>query len=197
MEKLYKIKPFPFQAAKPVAKYISNRAKESKVFRDWICMPIAQRAHIWEVKAKMRSLNLGSGRVTKVPPLSEAKAVEQGSELLSELIIYSIASFIVVYEYDRSSDKDQAKEAKLEADRQMIKGKITELEELVVKQNSRIEELSKVALDLEKKSQSKNLERLKSKEEDPSGIVKESSSTSSTASLSPNTVNSVKSEANN
>ena len=160
-------------------------------------MPIAQRAHIWEVKAKMRSLNLGSGRVTKVPPLSEAKAVEQGSELLSELIIYSIASFIVVYEYDRSSDKDQAKEAKLEADRQMIKGKITELEESVVKQNSRIEELSKVALDLEKKSQSKNLERLKGKEEDPSVTVKESSSTSSTASLSPNTVNSVKSEANN
>ena len=51
-------------------------------------MPIAQRAHIWEVKAKMRSLNIDSGRVTKVPPLSEAKAVEQGSELLSELIVY-------------------------------------------------------------------------------------------------------------
>ena len=157
-------------------------------------MPIAQRAHIWEVKAKMRSLNLGSGRVTKVPPLSEAKAVEQGSELLSELIIYSIASFIVVYEYDRSSDKDQAKEAKLEADRQMIKGKIAELEELVVKQHSRIEELSKVALDLEKKSQSKKLERLKNKlqgkEADSDGIVKESSSTSLTATQSPDTVNS-------
>ena len=144
-------------------------------------MPIAQRAHIWEVKAKMRSLNLNSGRVTKVPPLSEAKAVEQGSELLSELIVYSIASFIVVYEYDRSSDKEQAKEAKLEADRQMIKGKIAELEELVIKQNSRIEELSKVALDLEKKTQSKNLEgtKNKSKEKEESvGLVKESSSTS-------------------
>lgn len=144
-------------------------------------MPIAQRAHIWEVKAKMRSLNLNSGRVTKVPPLSEAKAVEQGSELLSELIVYSIASFIVVYEYDRSSDKEQAKEAKLEADRQMIKGKIAELEELVIKQNSRIEELSKVALDLEKKTQSKNLEGTKNKSketEESVGIVKESSSTS-------------------
>ena len=159
-------------------------------------MPIAQRAHIWEVKAKMRSLNLGSGRVTKVPPLSEAKAVEQGSELLSELIIYSIASFIVVYEYDRSSDKEQAKEAKLEADRQMIKGKIAELEELVVKQNSRIEELSKVALDLEKKRQSNNTERLKNKlqrNEEPDGIEKEASSKSLTATQSPDTV---KSEAN-
>ena len=159
-------------------------------------MPIAQRAHIWEVKAKMRSLNLGSGRVTKVPPLSEAKAVEQGSELLSELIIYSIASFIVVYEYDRSSDKEQAKEAKLEADRQMIKGKIAELEELVVKQNSRIEELSKVALDLEKKRQSNNTERLKNKlqrKEEPDGIEKEASSKSLTATQSPDTV---KSEAN-
>ena len=159
-------------------------------------MPIAQRAHIWEVKAKMRSLNLGSGRVTKVPPLSEAKAVEQGSELLSELIIYSIASFIVVYEYDRSSDKEQAKEAKLEADRQMIKGKIAELEELVVKQNSRIEELSKVAMDLEKKRQSNNTERLKNKfqrKEEPDGIEKEGSSKSLTATQSPDTV---KSEAN-
>ena len=159
-------------------------------------MPIAQRAHIWEVKAKMRSLNLGSGRVTKVPPLSEAKAVEQGSELLSELIIYSIASFIVVYEYDRSSDKEQAKEAKLEADRQMIKGKIAELEELVVKQNSRIEELSKVALDLEKKRQSNNTERVKNKfqrKEEPDEIEKEASSKSLTATQSPDTV---KSEAN-
>ena len=156
-------------------------------------MPIAQRAHIWEVKAKMRSLNLGSGRVTKVPPLSEAKAVEQGSELLSELIIYSIASFIVVYEYDRSSDKEQAKEAKLEADRQMIKGKIAELEELVVKQNSRIEEPSKVAMDLEKKRQSNNTERLKNKfqrKEEPGGIEKEASSKSLTATQSPDTVES-------
>ena len=150
-------------------------------------MPIAQRAHIWEVKAKMRSLNLNSGRVTKVPPLSEAKAVEQGSELLSELIVYSIASFIVVYEYDRSSDKEQAKETKLEADRQMIKGKIAELEGLVVKQNSRIEQLSKVALDLEKKS----LDGLKNKSEGSGGIVKESSSTSLTVTQSPDTVKSV------
>ena len=148
-------------------------------------MPIAQRAHIWEVKAKMRSLNLNSGRVTKVPPLSEAKAVEQGSELLSELIVYSIASFIVVYEYDRSSDKEQAKEKKLEADRQIIKGKIAELEGLVVKQNSRIEELSKVALDLEKKS----LDGLKNKSEGSGGIVKELSSTSLTQ--PPDTVKSV------
>ena len=156
-------------------------------------MPIAQRAHIWEVKAKMRSLNLGSGRVTKVPPLSEAKAVEQGSELLSELIIYSIASFIVVYEYDRSSDKEQAKEAKLEADRQMIKGKIAELEELVVKQNSRIEELSKVALDLEKKRQLNNTERLKKefqRKEEPVRIEKAASSKSLTATQSLDTVES-------
>ena len=151
------------QDAKPVAKYISNRAKESKVFRDWICMPIAQRAHIWEVKAKMRSLNLGSGRVTKVPPLSEAKAVEQGSELLSELVIYSIASIIVVYEYNSSSEKDQAKEEKLAADRQMIKGKISQLEEMVSKQNTRIAELSKAALDLEKERHIRNLERSKIK----------------------------------
>ena len=175
------------QDAKPVAKYISNRAKESKVFRDWICMPIAQRAHIWEVKAKMRSLNLGSGRVTKVPPLSEAKAVEQGSELLSELVIYSIASIIVVYEYNSSSEKDQAKEEKLAADRQMIKGKISQLEEMVSKQNTRIAELSKAALDLEKERHIRNLERSKIKLEGKEELEKskKDSPTSSAATQTP------------
>lgn len=168
------------QAAKPVAKYISNRAKESKVFRDWICMPIAQRAHIWEVKAKMRSLNLDSGKVTKVPPLSQAKAVEQGSELLSELIIYSIASFIVVYEYNRSSEKDEAKEEKLKADREMIKGKILELEELVAKQNNRIAELTEKAEEVERERQSKRHGSAKScdQEKHNSEQVKQSTTSS-------------------
>ena len=184
-----------FQAAKPVAKYISNRAKESKVFRDWICMPIAQRAHIWEVKAKMRSLNLGSGRVTKVPPLSEAKAVEQGSELLSELVIYSIASIIVVYEYNSSSEKDQAKEEKLAADRQMIKGKISQLEEMVSKQNTRIAELSKAALDLEKERHTiKNSERSKIKLEGKEELEK-SKKDSPTSSASTQTPADIKCEA--
>ena len=157
-------------------------------------MPIAQRAHIWEVKAKMRSLNLGSGRVTKVPPLSEAKAVEQGSELLSELVIYSIASIIVVYEYNSSSEKDQAKEEKLAADRQMIKGKISQLEEMVSKQNTRIAELSKAALDLEKERHIRNSERSKIKLEGKEELEK-SKKDSSTSSASTQTPADIKCEA--
>ena len=52
----------------------------------------------------------------------------QGAEILSEMIILSIASAILIYEYNRSSEKDAAKEAKLKADRESIKNKIFELE---------------------------------------------------------------------
>ena len=137
------------QASKPVAKYIAGRAREYRVFKDWICVPIAQRVHRWEVKAKMRSLNLGTSKVTKVPPLSEARAVEQGSELLSEVLVYSIASFIVVYEYNRSSEKEQEKEERLEAERVAVRARVTELEERVERMMGRITELAAVAEEVE------------------------------------------------
>ena len=80
------------QVSKPIAKSIAQRAKNSPFFKNWICIPVAQAFHFYEVKVKMTALNLGSGRVTKVPKLSETQAVQQGAELLSEIIILSIAS---------------------------------------------------------------------------------------------------------
>ena len=64
------------QVSKPFAKFIAAEAKEHKIFKDWICIPIAQRFHFLEVVVKMRSLkpkrgSKGSGsRVTKVPALN-------------------------------------------------------------------------------------------------------------------------------
>ena len=147
------------QVSKPVAKQIAARAKESKLFRDWVCVPIAQTYHKAEVRMKMRSLNLG--KATKVPKLSETKAVEQGSELLSEIIILGIASFILILEYNKSSEKDQAKEAKLKADRELIKSKIYELEVKVEKQSGQIRQLTKTAIHLEEEVQKMGLQGMK------------------------------------
>ena len=156
------------QASKPVAKYIAGRAREYRGFRDWICIPVAQRVHRWEVKAKMRSLNLGT-KVTKVPPLSEARAVEQGSELLSEGLVYFIASFIVVYEYNRSGEKEQEKEEKLVAEKAAVRARVAELEERVERMMGRILDLATVAEGLEeerrREGEIKNLKEERRKRE--------------------------------
>jgi len=148
------------QVSKPLAKSVAARAKSSPIFKNWVCIPVAQFFHFYEVKIKMRALNLGTGKVTKVPKLTEAKAVEQGAEILSELIIVGIASAILIYEYDRSKEKDEAKEEKLKADRESIKNKIFELELKVEKQSTQIRSLAKTAIHLEEEFQKKSLKGL-------------------------------------
>ena len=105
----------------------------------------------------MSALNLATGKVTKVPPLSETKAVEQGSEMLAELLILSIASTLLIYEYNRSSEKEAAKEAKLKADREAIKMKIFDLESRLENQSAQIRSLAQTAIHLEEEVQGRGL----------------------------------------
>lgn len=137
------------QISKPFAKFIADKAKESRIFRDWLCIPVAQKFNYIEVKFKIYTMNLGMGRVTKVPPLSESRAVEKGSELLSEFIILTIASSILVFEFNRQSDKEQAKEDRLAAEADLIESMIVELNITVDKQRKYIESLNKTVSHLE------------------------------------------------
>ena len=63
------------QISKPIAKRVSAAANKNKLFRDWICIPVAQLFHNAEVKIKLRLL--GVGKATKVPKMTEKDAVEQ------------------------------------------------------------------------------------------------------------------------
>ena len=135
--------------SKPFAKYIADKAKESRIFKDWICIPVAQKFNFIEVKFKIYTMNLGMGRVTKVPPLSESRAVEKGSELLSEVIILTITSSILIFEYNRQSEKEQAKEDRLAAEGDIIENRIVELNMTVDKQRKYIESLNKAVGHLE------------------------------------------------
>jgi len=148
------------QVSKPLAKSVAARARNSPFFKNWVCIPVAQMVHFYEVKMKMKALNIGAGKVTKVPKLTEAKAVEQGSEILSEGIIISIAASILIYEYNRSKEKDDAKEAKLKADRESIKNKIFELELKVEKQSTQIRNIAKTAIHLEEAMHKRSLKGL-------------------------------------
>ena len=161
------------QVSKPLAKRISDRAKTSPFFKNWVCMPVAQLFHFYEVKVKMAALNLGTGKVTKVPKLSESQAVQQGAEILSEIIILSIASSIVIYEYNRSKEKDEAKEEKIKADREAIKDKLYNLEVKVEKQSVQIRNLAKTAIHLEEEIQKRSLKSLITKNvEIPEELIK-------------------------
>jgi len=108
---------------------------------------------------KMRMLNVG-GKITKVPKLNETKAIEQGSEILSEMIILTIASSILIFEYNRSSQKEEAKEAALAADRETVKHKIFELEFKVEKQTTQIRELARTLIHLEEDIHKRSLTRM-------------------------------------
>ena len=152
------------QVSKPFAKFIAAEAKDHKIFKDWVCIPIAQRFHFLEVVIKMRSLKpkrgtKGSGsRVTKVPALNEARAVELGSELLSEIIVLSISVSTAIILYNISVNKEiekeeraikvkaheeEMKENKATADREALKQMILAVESRIDIQSKQIKQLIK------------------------------------------------------
>lgn len=96
------------QVSKPIANFVKERAKQSPVFRSYVCMPPAQFYNWCEVKMKMYFMNLGTAG--KVQPLSETMAIELGSNLLGEGIIFVVAAVLLLLEYNRQVRKEQIKE---------------------------------------------------------------------------------------
>jgi len=150
---------FVKQISKPVAKQIAARAKSSRLFRDYVCIPVAQLFHWYEVKLKVQMMNVG-GKVTKVPKLNEAKAIEQGSEILSEFILLSIASTILIYEYNRSKEKEDKKEEDLALERERLRNKIFEIEFKVEKQTTQIRELARTVIHIEEDIHKRSVRRI-------------------------------------
>jgi len=145
------------QAAKPFAKLIAAEAKQHRLFRDWICVPVAQKYNFLEKVVKVRAMRgdnvMKLGRVTKVPKLNEKRAVELGSELLSELIVLgiSVSAALVVYNINASKEgekearlveekerEEMVKEDKLSAEREAIRRRIVGVEESIEIQNRKI-----------------------------------------------------------
>ncbi|XP_028897252.2 uncharacterized protein LOC105213883 [Zeugodacus cucurbitae] len=91
------------QLARPVSSFISKKAKQSQLFRKYICAPPAQCFHWCEVTLKMVLLNLG--RPIKVAPLNEAIATELGADILGELVVFSIAAGSLIFETKRQANK--------------------------------------------------------------------------------------------
>eukprot|EP00095_Tigriopus_kingsejongensis_P001220 snap_masked-scaffold1412_size42778-processed-gene-0.2 protein:Tk01220 transcript:snap_masked-scaffold1412_size42778-processed-gene-0.2-mRNA-1 annotation:"opa3-like protein cg13603" len=129
------------QISKPIANAIARRAKASRVFRTYVCIPTAQLFHWYDVKVRMRMLNLG--KATIVPKLNQDKAIETGSQLLSEMIILSIASGLLIFEYNRSAEKEDAKQEQTEREKAYLMDKVETMELDVNKQAAEIRQLTR------------------------------------------------------
>lgn len=130
------------QISKPIANGIARRAKASRIFRTYVCIPTAQLFHWYDVKVRMRLLNLG--KATVIPKLNEEKAIETGSQLLSEMIILGIASSVLIFEYNRSSEKEEAKQEQIEREKAYLLDKVENLEFTLEKQTVEIKELRRL-----------------------------------------------------
>lgn len=101
------------QISKPLANHLKRKAKTSDFVRKRICMPPAQFYHYLEVNVKARLLNLGKPK--EVVKLNEQAAIELGSDIIGEAIMFVIAAATIVFEYSRQTRKISAEKAALES----------------------------------------------------------------------------------
>lgn len=106
------------QISKPLANHLKQKAKTSDFIRRRICMPPAQFYHYLEVNVKARLLNLGKPK--EVVKLNEQAAIELGSDIIGEMVMFVIAAATVVFEYSRQTRKIAIEKANLESRLQQI-----------------------------------------------------------------------------
>ena len=93
---------------------------------------------------------MGSKAPIEVQPLTEEKAVEMGSELLGELILFSVGVGYISYEYFKSVQKGKHKE-----DTQ---------DDLIAKLNDRVNDMEAQLKTIKIELEDNKLERKKSKD---------------------------------
>ena len=118
--------------AKPMAKQVKHQAIKIPMTRSaliWVGQTshgITTRMTIWSSGYKVRS-------ITKI---EDEKALSLGADLLSESFIFSVSVGILMYEYNRSSIKEEKKEAaklqKIRDDASKLQAKLDSLDKRLV-----------------------------------------------------------------
>lgn len=128
--------------AKPMSKRVKTSFIKSEIGKS-VLISIGQLTHslttrmtIWSAGFKVRSIQ----------PLENEAALVQGSEFIGEAFIFTVAGGIVVYEYNKSKEKETAKEEKLAADMMKQEEKLNTLQEkfdAISKQLTSLDEIMK------------------------------------------------------
>ena len=112
--------------------------------------------HRLQIFVRMRLM--GSKAPIEVQPLTEEKAVEMGSELLGELILFSVGAGFIGYEYFRSVQKGKDKEDSQDNFIAKLNDRVNEMEMQLKSIKIQLENTK-----LEKSKNSQNQESKKSK----------------------------------
>lgn len=107
-------------AAKPLARRFKKTAEGSQFWRS-VFVGYAQWHHRMEHHISVRILG---HPVREVKPLDETKAIADGSELLSEVFIFSSAMIAVVFELSRREYQDQHKKDEVAKKERMFKSEL-------------------------------------------------------------------------
>ena len=131
-----------YRISRPLADRIVQKAQQNKLFSDYVCIPLGKGLHWADVKIRLRLLDLKGLNI--VPPIEDKKAAELGSQLILEFIVILIFSAIVVFEYNRTLQKEEKKDDKRKQDFNEIRSTIEQLEKTLESQSTKLETVSKL-----------------------------------------------------
>ena len=101
----------------PAVRVVSNMAINNKIVRVYVCHSANQ---FQKFDARIRAGNSTS----QLPAMSEEQAIEKGAHLLSEILLFIVASAIAVFQYKKANKNKSCFDIEIES----LKDKIEELE---------------------------------------------------------------------
>ena len=131
-----------YRISRPLADRIVQKAQQNKLFSDHVCIPLGKMLHWADVKIRLRLLDLRGLNI--IPPIEDKKAAEMGSQIILEFIVILIFSAIVVFEYNRTLQKEEKKDEKRKQDFDEIQSTIETLEKIVELQSTQLDTLGKL-----------------------------------------------------
>ncbi|KAI9593258.1 optic atrophy 3 protein-domain-containing protein [Syncephalis fuscata] len=96
--------------AKPIALRIKSYSKTHPKFKS-ACISMAQAMHRFELNLKMKFLGY---KKETIRPLNDARAIEAGTNFLSEAFLFSVAAGVIYFEATRTKRIGQAKQQAIE-----------------------------------------------------------------------------------
>uniref|UniRef100_A0AC34FTH3 OPA3-like protein n=1 Tax=Panagrolaimus sp. ES5 TaxID=591445 RepID=A0AC34FTH3_9BILA len=118
---------FARQLSRPVADLVMRYGKDHPIFRNKILIPVGK--NIVHFTTRLRMKNLGLGAPTTLAPVSEASALEQASDFIQQVVIfsYSVGVFAAYYYYTKANEKESPNFAHLGQIKDDVDAKFFEL----------------------------------------------------------------------
>ncbi|KAK0411226.1 hypothetical protein QR680_005550 [Steinernema hermaphroditum] len=134
------------QVSKPIADAVIRYGRDHPVFRNRVLIPVGQALAHMTIRLRMK--NLGLGRPAAIAPVSEAAALEQASDFVQQIVIftYSVGVFAIYYAYTKYTAEESVTKEHLEELKAGYEEKYDELRVEVEKLQKQLAELTVVRM---------------------------------------------------